>query len=357
MAGRFDARIGCVALVVAALERRSPVRSSDQRACASEQSRERSREGTLRLRAGTPSRELTEVDWASFAGVLADRSTRPLALLDRAGRIVLFSASMENLLNWQRYAVQGRSWVETCSVPEQVATTRRWLKQALRGALRHYECAVVTRDGRSLRLLLDMFLIGSGRDQGLVLSVERVTPNEPVAERNNERDYHIVSTPLEFGQVKHAASGCKVQVLEDPKKPCFQLLHGQQTPCNDCPVLRPSTEGWPRTTIRPRHEGEEAFEIITAERVDETLVSVKVRNIPSAVLSGIHRVKIERLSERARLTEREREVLTGLLSAQSTEDMATQLGMTPRTVKFHVGNILQKLGADSRADLIRLVGY
>ena len=33
------------------------------------------------------------------------------------------------------------------------------------------------------------------------------------------------------------------------------------------------------------------------------------------------------------------------------------LSVSSRTVKFHQGNILQKLGADSRADLLRLAGF
>jgi len=36
-------------------------------------------------------------------------------------------------------------------------------------------------------------------------------------------------------------------------------------------------------------------------------------------------------------------------------DIAQQLGIAPRTVKFHQANVLQKLGADSRVDLLRVL--
>lgn len=56
----------------------------------------------------------------------------------------------------------------------------------------------------------------------------------------------------------------------------------------------------------------------------------------------------------ARLTEREREVLELLLLGRSHEDIATVLGISERTSKFHQSNLLVKLGAESRLDLMRL---
>jgi DNA-binding NarL/FixJ family response regulator len=56
----------------------------------------------------------------------------------------------------------------------------------------------------------------------------------------------------------------------------------------------------------------------------------------------------------ARLTEREREVLDLLLLGRTHEDIARLLGITERTSKFHQANLLTKLGAESRLDLLRL---
>lgn len=60
------------------------------------------------------------------------------------------------------------------------------------------------------------------------------------------------------------------------------------------------------------------------------------------------------LMARARLTEREREVLDLLLLGRTHEDIADVLGITERTSKFHQANLLAKLGAESRLDLLRL---
>jgi len=56
----------------------------------------------------------------------------------------------------------------------------------------------------------------------------------------------------------------------------------------------------------------------------------------------------------AGLTAREREVLELVLLGRTHEDVATALGISARTAKFHQANLLEKLGAESRMDLLRL---
>lgn len=56
----------------------------------------------------------------------------------------------------------------------------------------------------------------------------------------------------------------------------------------------------------------------------------------------------------ARLTERERQVLELILLGRTHDDIATVLGITERTSRYHQQNLLAKLGADSRMDLMRL---
>ncbi|HLW80826.1 MAG TPA: response regulator transcription factor [Candidatus Acidoferrales bacterium] len=52
------------------------------------------------------------------------------------------------------------------------------------------------------------------------------------------------------------------------------------------------------------------------------------------------------------LSRREREVLESLLQNLSNKEIASQLNISERTVKFHVSNLLQKHGVRRRADLI-----
>jgi DNA-binding NarL/FixJ family response regulator len=54
------------------------------------------------------------------------------------------------------------------------------------------------------------------------------------------------------------------------------------------------------------------------------------------------------------LTEREREVLTLMAQGKENAEIAEELVVTERTVKFHVGNIYSKLGVTSRAAAVAL---
>ena len=62
----------------------------------------------------------------------------------------------------------------------------------------------------------------------------------------------------------------------------------------------------------------------------------------------------ERVIGPANLTARERAVLDLLLLGRRHVDIARALGIASRTSKFHQASILEKLGAESRADLMRL---
>jgi DNA-binding NarL/FixJ family response regulator len=61
-----------------------------------------------------------------------------------------------------------------------------------------------------------------------------------------------------------------------------------------------------------------------------------------------------RAPRQLRLTEREREILKLLGEGLSNKAIAAQLGITERTVKFHVGEILGRLGASNRTQAVAL---
>lgn len=54
------------------------------------------------------------------------------------------------------------------------------------------------------------------------------------------------------------------------------------------------------------------------------------------------------------LTPREREVLGHVISGLLNKEIAGEVGISERTVKFHRANLMNKLGAESVADLVRL---
>jgi DNA-binding NarL/FixJ family response regulator len=57
------------------------------------------------------------------------------------------------------------------------------------------------------------------------------------------------------------------------------------------------------------------------------------------------------------LSQREREVLRLIAGGQSNKQIARTLGITERTVKFHVTSVLNKLGAENRAHAVALAAH
>jgi two-component system, LuxR family, response regulator FixJ len=57
----------------------------------------------------------------------------------------------------------------------------------------------------------------------------------------------------------------------------------------------------------------------------------------------------------ATLSERERQVLDGLVSGLPNKTIAYDLGISPRTVEIHRANVMSKMGAGSLSHLVRMV--
>jgi FixJ family two-component response regulator len=58
----------------------------------------------------------------------------------------------------------------------------------------------------------------------------------------------------------------------------------------------------------------------------------------------------------ARLTAREREVLDGVAAGRLNKQIAAGLGISEKTIKVHRARVMQKMGAASLADLVRMAG-
>lgn len=52
------------------------------------------------------------------------------------------------------------------------------------------------------------------------------------------------------------------------------------------------------------------------------------------------------------LTPREREIFNLLIQNYSTKDIAKRLGISEKTVRNHISNVIQKLGVDSRIQAV-----
>jgi len=94
---------------------------------------------------------------------------------------------------------------------------------------------------------------------------------------------------------------------------------------------------------------------VRAEQTYPELASIPAPTVPeppraATDVDGVVRT----LADSAKLSGREAQVLRAVLLGASNPKIAAQLKITVRTVKFHVRNLMSKLGADSRGEMMRI---
>lgn len=278
-------------------------------------------------------------------------------MLDASLEIRLLSVGLGKLLGWEREQLEGRAWPDAIAPSDLASVTRLRLERALAGLVRTIELEATNSTGNRLLLVFDAALVGRGTEQGLLLTLSSARPAEDPVDMQvaGEVDYEIAASVSDFGRLLGITyPSCATRFDYKPVARCYAVIGGRSTPCPSCPVLRPESEGWPRTAAR-RIGGtsDAAYEVVTAEAGQER-VRMRLRRIPESSVGAIYETKVRDLADAARLSTRERAVLKYLLMGRAIGDIASFLDISPRTVKFHQANVLEKLGADSRADLIRL---
>lgn len=87
---------------------------------------------------------------------------------------------------------------------------------------------------------------------------------------------------------------------------------------------------------------------ILLDRINEALKLDALRRGQEAQLTRIE-------SRIAMLTTREQQVLELLIEGKTSKEIARKMGLSPRTVETHRSHIMQKLEANSLAELVRMV--
>jgi two-component system, LuxR family, response regulator FixJ len=98
-----------------------------------------------------------------------------------------------------------------------------------------------------------------------------------------------------------------------------------------------------------------AFDFIEKPFSDQTLLDrIRAAIARDGVLRR-RRASRQEVQKRLRLlTARERDVLKGVVMGKSNKQIAAELRLSPKTVEVHRSRVMEKLKADSLADLIRL---
>ena len=98
-----------------------------------------------------------------------------------------------------------------------------------------------------------------------------------------------------------------------------------------------------------------AAEFLTKPFERDVLLNAIRRAIERSRVALVHASELKMLNQRyASLTPREREVLVWVVSGLLNKQVGAELRMTEATVKAHRGQVMQKMKADSLADLVRI---
>jgi FixJ family two-component response regulator len=98
-----------------------------------------------------------------------------------------------------------------------------------------------------------------------------------------------------------------------------------------------------------------AAEFLTKPFQDQQLLDAIQHAIACDRVQRAQRSELAEVRERyASLTAREREVMAGVVAGLLNKQIAGRLGTSEITVKVHRAQVMQKMRADSLADLVRL---
>jgi FixJ family two-component response regulator len=147
--------------------------------------------------------------------------------------------------------------------------------------------------------------------------------------------------------------GCLVLDLAMPGLNGLELQQVLEQQGSTLPIVFLTGRGDIEASVQAMKHG--ATDFLTKPIGDTRLIAA----IHEALAKGqaLHRASAER--ERmarchASLTQRERQVLDGIVAGRLNKQIAADLGTVEKTIKFHRGNLMRQMGVRVVADLVKL---
>ena len=162
----------------------------------------------------------------------------------------------------------------------------------------------------------------------------------------------VYSTGDEFLAQPPTEAGCLVLDLHLPGPSGLELQQRLTTAENPLPIVFLTGHGDVPKTVRAMKAG--AVDFLTKPVDAPVLLDAVARAIARDAENRVVRARQHEARARySRLTPRERDVFAHLISGQLNKQIGYDLGISERTTKIHRRQVLEKMQADSIADLVR----
>ena len=148
-------------------------------------------------------------------------------------------------------------------------------------------------------------------------------------------------------------SGCVVTDVRMPGITGIELLSRVKKINPDLPVIVATGHGDIALAVEAMKIGAVDF---LEKPFDDNLLLAAIRSaLDRGADAGKRKAAIADVNEKlAALSNRERQVLEGLVAGKANKNIAFDLGIRPRTVEIYRANVMTKMTASSLSDLVRM---
>jgi two-component system response regulator FixJ len=157
-----------------------------------------------------------------------------------------------------------------------------------------------------------------------------------------------------LGVAASISNGCLVTDLRMPEIDGVELLRRLNAAGTMLPAIVVTGHGDVQMAVEAMKNG--AMDFIEKPFSDEVILDSIKRAVERAASQVDADAALTRTRERlASLSERELQVLRGVVQGQANKTIAFELGISPRTVEVYRAGLMSKMQAKNLADLIRAV--
>jgi len=176
---------------------------------------------------------------------------------------------------------------------------------------------------------------------------------EPLIRRAGWKPETFSSARDFLSRIRDETPSCLVLDVELPDLNGLEVQERVAANRTEMPIIFITGHGDIPMSVRAMKAG--AAEFLTKPFERDVLLAAIRRAIERSRVALVQASELKLLNQRyASLTPREREVLVWVVSGLLNKQVGAELGMTEATVKAHRGQVMQKMKADSLADLVRI---